>query len=101
MVNKNQMVRFVNDGQTVKQTNAVNKVSSAMDAIAIGVEAKLDPFSAYSKIVTQRTLEIARQLGMTEEEIQRWVRVRAKLDSQRDRVIKSEFSRNSTSAIFV
>ena len=101
MVNKNPMVRFVNDGQTVKQTNAANKVSSEMGAIAIGVEAKLDPFSAYSKIVTQRTLEIARQLGMAEEEIQRWVRVRAKLDSQRDRVIKSKFSRNSASALLV
>ena len=43
-----------------------------MDAIARGVEAKLDPFSAYSRVVTQRTADIARQLGIDEEEIQRW-----------------------------
>ena len=43
-----------------------------LDAIARGVETKLDPFSAYSKVVTQRTIDIARQLGIDEKKIQRW-----------------------------
>jgi len=53
-----------------KQT--LKKSSTKMDAIARGVEAKLDPFSAYSKVVTQKTIDIARQLGIDKEEIQRW-----------------------------
>ncbi len=53
-----------------KQT--AEKSLAEMEAIARGVEAKLDPFSAYSKVVTQRTIEIARHLGIAEEEIQRW-----------------------------
>jgi len=51
---------------------ALKKPTVEMDAIAHGVEAKLDPFSAYSKVVTQRTANIARQLGIDEKEIQRW-----------------------------
>ena len=71
---------------------AVQKSPTEMDAIVIGVEAKLDPFSSYSKIVTQRTIDIARQLSIPEEKIQRWALAKAKLDSDRDRVIRSELS---------
>ncbi len=99
MVNKNPIVLVVDENQTAEQASSANEPSLAMDAIAIGAEAKLDPFSAYSKIVTQRTIEIARQLSIAEEEIQRWVRVRAKLDSKRDGAIKSEFNRNSTGIV--
>lgn len=58
---------------------AVKEPLPEMDAIARGVEAKFDPFSAHSKVVTQRTVEIARQLGIAEEEIQRWAA--SKLDN--------------------
>jgi two-component system response regulator AtoC len=51
---------------------AIKKPPAEMEAIARGVEAKLDPFSAYSKVVTQRTVEVAQHLGIGEEEIQRW-----------------------------
>jgi len=68
---------------------AAQKSYSEMDAIALGVATRLEPFSSYSKMVTQRTIEIARQLGVAEEEIQRWAAVKAKLDSGRDKVIKS------------
>ena len=51
---------------------AVKEPPPEMDAIARGVEAKLDPFPAHSKVVTQKTVEIARQLGIAEGEIQRW-----------------------------
>ncbi len=70
MVNNKTRVLVVDDNQMVEQANAANKPSPAMDAIAMGVEAKLDPFSVYSKIVTQRTLEIAQQIGIAEEEVQ-------------------------------
>ena len=90
MVNKNPKVLVVDENQTAEQAGSVNERSLAMDAIAIGVEARLDPFSTYSKTVTQRTVGIARQLGITEEDIQQWATARAKLDSKRDGVIKSE-----------
>jgi len=59
--------------RTALETKQVaEKPPAEMEAIASGVEAKLDPFSAYSKVVTQRTIKIAQQLGIAEEEIQRW-----------------------------
>jgi DNA-binding response OmpR family regulator len=68
---------------------AAKEPSAEMNAIARGVEAKLDPFSAFSKMVTQRTADIARQLGVAEKEIQKWATAKATLDSERNRIIKS------------
>jgi len=69
-----------------KEAADTNKLSAEMDAIARGVEVKLDPFSAFSQVVTERTVKIARQLGIAEAEIKRWAA--AKLDSKRHRTIK-------------
>ena len=74
--------------RTALETKPTAQKPSEMNAIARGVEAKLDPFAAFSRVVTERTIEIARQLGIAEEEIQRWAK--AKLDSKRGRVSKSE-----------
>ena len=68
---------------------ATSKSSTEIDAIAFGVEAKIDPFSAFSRVVTQRTVDIARQLDIAEEEIQRWAAEKAKLDFERKKVVKS------------
>jgi len=68
---------------------AVSKASTRIDAIAIGVEVKLDPFSNYSALITERTVDVARQLGIAEEEIQEWAKAKAKFDSERRRVVKS------------
>lgn len=72
---------------------ATDKPATEMDAIARGVEAKLDPLSSYSKTVTQRTIDIARQLGIDEEEIQRWAAAKARLDSEKSRQIKSSLNK--------
>ena len=72
---------------------ATKKPPTEMDAIARGVEATLDLFSSYSKIVTQRTVDIARHLGIAEEKIQRWAAAKAKLDSERDKVTKSSLNK--------
>ena len=58
---------------------AARKSSAEIDAIARGIEAKLDPLSNYSKTVTQRTVDIARQLGIAEEGIEAWAAVKKNL----------------------
>ncbi len=65
---------------------ATDKSSAEMDAIARGVEAKVDP--GYLKLATQRTIGIARKLGVAEKEIQRWAAEKVKLDSKREKRIK-------------
>ena len=79
--------------RTTLETKPAAKKSSQMDAIALGVEAKFDPFSSYSKVVTKRAIEIARQLGIAEEEMQQWSAAKAKLDAERERLLKSELDK--------
>ena len=72
---------------TALEKQQVNEASTQLDAIAAGVEVKLDPFSAYSKVVTQNTMDIARQLDIDEGEIQRWATAKSKLSDDKEKVI--------------
>ena len=69
-----------------KQTT--DKASSEMDILARGVEKKVESITHYAWIVTQRTVNVARQLGIAEEEIQRWVAARTTLDSDNEGMVK-------------
>lgn len=60
-----------------------------MNAIACGVEARLNSFLGYSKRVTQEAAGIAWQLGIHEAEIERWVATRSKSDTERNAAIES------------
>jgi len=72
--------------------HAAGKSATRIDAIARGVEASLEPLYGYSKVVTQRTIDVARQLGIDEEEIQRWAASKAMLVSQRERIMRCALS---------
>ena len=80
-------------GSEEDDRQAIEESFNQIDAIAHGVEAKLDLLDGHSKIVTQRTIDVARQLGIAEAEIQRWVAARARLDSKRNREIKSSLNK--------
>jgi DNA-binding response OmpR family regulator len=56
------------------------KITSPMDAIAYGVEAKLDLRDGHLKTVTQRTIDVARWFGIDEAEIERWATARTRFD---------------------
>ena len=64
-----------------------------INAIALGVEVKLDLLDGHSKLAIQRTIAIAQRLGMPDEEIRGWVAARAEEDSKRDRVIRSSLNK--------
>jgi len=58
--------------------NALKEKNSAlflhqMDAISMGVEERIDPFHAYTRIVVERTVDVARQLHIPENVIKKWV----------------------------
>ncbi len=56
----------------IETKQPTGKSVSEMDAIASGVATSLDPLSSFSKAITRRTADIARQLGIDEKKIQRW-----------------------------
>jgi len=68
---------------------ATDKSSARMDAIARGVEARLDSLLGYSRIVAQETIGIARQLDIPAKEIQRWLAITARDDASRNAAIAS------------
>lgn len=67
---------------------ASQKPSTDMDAIALGVETNLDPFSAFAKIVTERTIDTAQRMGIAEDEIKRWTSARENHGSKKGKPSK-------------
>ena len=73
-----------------KEASKITEESfSPMDAIAYGVEAKLDLRDGHLKIVTERTIDVARWFGIDEAEIQRWAAARTRFDCLDKRQINS------------
>ncbi len=71
----------------------MEEFSNEMDAIARGVEVKLDLLVGYSERVTKRTIDIARRLGVAEKEIKRWADARARLEAERNRAITASLDK--------
>lgn len=71
-------------GQQVTMENPTPEgFSGQISAIAHGVAAKLDALYGFSEMITQQSIEIARQLEIPEEEIKSWTEARAMLESER------------------
>lgn len=69
--------------------NAKRRSLSEINAIAYGVDARVDYFDFHSEIVTSKTVKLARQLGLPKREIKKWAVIRDRVYSERDRRIKS------------
>lgn len=69
------------------RASEMNELSSAdgneenflcrMDAIARGLEARINFLLQYHQVITKETVDVARRLGITEEEIKLWEEKRA------------------------
>jgi DNA-binding response OmpR family regulator len=53
-----------------------NRTYREMDAIAYGLDRRIDQIVGHSRIVTEETVKVARQLGLPEAEVQNWVSAR-------------------------
>ena len=80
-------------GSEAEDKSAGEESYRQMDAIACGIEARHDLIFGHSMIVAQETIDIARQLGVPEKVIQRWANARARLDSERERVIRDSLDK--------
>lgn len=69
-----------------------------MEAIACGVQARLEERTGYSRRITNETVNIARALGVADREIEKWVSQRLNRfarDEERIRILKERISGNS------
>lgn len=69
-----------------------------IDAIAYGVEAWFEENTGYSRSVAETTVEIARKLGVPEDEIRRWVARRSVVNMEKVKPIKSLLQRLGASS---
>jgi DNA-binding response OmpR family regulator len=63
--------------------NAVGQSLRTINAIAIGVDAQVDYFDFHSKIVTEKTVDLARRLSLPAKEIEKWEITRNKQYTER------------------
>jgi hypothetical protein len=82
-----------NTYSTERQSNKARPISfDKMEAIACGVQARLEESTGYSKKVTDETINVAKALGVTNTEIERWANHRFSQlahETERLREIKS------------
>src|SRR4030067_893753 len=75
-------------GIPLQRAVTVRTLTLRMDAIAHGVEARVERFDFHSRIVTEETVEVARQLGLPEQHIREWASARLKSGVERDKRIQ-------------
>ncbi len=85
------IVRSMGDADCGK--NANGRPPGEINCIAYGVDAQVDCFDFHSKIVTEKTVDLARCLGLPEKEIKKWVVAQDELYFERDRRIESALSK--------
>jgi hypothetical protein len=81
---------------TKRTEKAQSRMTDRMEAIAWGVQARFEESTGYSKKVTDETINIARSLGLSNVEIERWVNNRQNRlaqDTEKFREIKSLLSK--------
>jgi hypothetical protein len=83
-------------GQQTKRTQRT--FIDDIDAIAYGVEAWFEENTGYYKSVAETTVEIARKLGVPEDEIRRWATHRSTFNAERVKLIKSLLQRPRVSS---
>jgi DNA-binding response OmpR family regulator len=86
--------RETNEGKKAEEQTIIH-----IDAIAYGVDAQVDYFDFHSKMVTNKTIELAHWLGLPEKEIEKWSVSRDEFYSERDRKINTMLSKLERKAI--
>jgi len=62
--------------ETISGEDRAKLAQGRMEAITQGVDAQVEHFDFHDRIVTERTIEVARQLNIPEEDISRWTSAR-------------------------
>jgi FixJ family two-component response regulator len=76
-------IQFEKVENTNRGRNAVGQSLKTINAIAIGVDAQVDYFDFHSKIVTEKTVDLARRLSLPAKEIEKWKVTRNKQYTER------------------
>jgi len=88
------LVEKINFGiASVKESLNTGKIICEMDAIAFGVEERIESVDGHSKLVTETTVNTARLLGVPETEINNWIIKRTTQAQSRKSSIRISFEK--------
>lgn len=93
------LVSKANDDKTT-DIGFIEKELQEIDAIANGIEVKLDLTDKRSTTVTSKTIKIAREMGIPEERIILWVAKRSKTNRENLKLLK-KFSQNIVAQVIM
>ena len=82
------------DGQTEETSPTF---LDKMNAIAYGVEARYELITGHSRRITEETIVVARELGLPEDEIERWAAPRLIHDMEKVGIVESLLKRRQGS----
>jgi DNA-binding response OmpR family regulator len=82
----------------VPEISREEKELQEIDAIASGIEVKLDLYDKRSTTVTLQTIETSREIGIPDERIIQWVIKRAEVNSKNLKLLK-KFSQNAIAQV--
>lgn len=83
----------------IRNENASSACLSEISAMAYGVDAQVDYFDFHSRVVTERTICLARQFGFADRDIQEWAHLRKERLKEREKYLDSIFSKLERSPI--
>ncbi len=78
----------IRKSRIAKGTSCISSSFMEIEDISKGIEAQIDPFLTISKVITWRTEEIARQIGIDEAKVKKWVKLREECASKRYELAK-------------
>ena len=88
------LVQKINIGiESVKQSLHTGKIICQMDAIAFGVEERIESIDGHAKLVTETTVNTARLMGVPETEINNWINKRTTQAQSRKSSIRISFEK--------
>lgn len=85
-------LRRLGERRTESESSVVESIG-CMDAIARGVDTRLDQLFGYSALVNKETVRVARQLGVAQKQIQRWLAIRSEHVATRNARIERSLKR--------
>ena len=91
--------RVENGIRKALESNEVARNRNNMDVIVASVEADLDPFDSYTRMVVERTVEVSRQLEIPEKEIQKWAGSRLRREKEKRQKVELALDKLKHSAM--
>ena len=86
---------YIEDTKSIYEDPVINE----LDSISHGVEQRIDHITGSSKIITERTIKIARRLKMPDEKIRQWKTRKMELDLDKKNLFNNLINKDEQNSV--